>query len=268
MITNSQITPPILNISQRAFARLLLLYPREYRQEYGPLMAQLFKDCSREAIGQHGGSALLALWASTLLDLFKTAFEEHFKELTDMSKEKFIRLGGWALMVGAVSLSALLFGLGDFFTMGSLTMLLLLVGYLALRSRYGKAGGPIAKNGLAFSAVAALISAIGTLGLGLQQTGEVWWYLFFFGFLAQLVGLAIFGLACMRENLLPRWNALPLVGSVIVLGLMVVSLVYELATGTNMVADFNLINLVLVVPVVVYFVLGIQLQSSSQAAAR
>ncbi|MEX2143580.1 MAG: hypothetical protein WD740_03220 [Anaerolineales bacterium] len=271
MITNPQLTTsPILNFSQRAFTRLLVLYPREYRQEYGPLMAQLFKDCSREAIGQHGGSALLALWASTLLDLFKTAFEEHFKELTHMSKEKFIRLGGWALMIGAFGLLVLLFGLGEFatFGVGPLSMLLLLVGTLALRNRYGQSGGPGVKNALAFSALGAGVACIGTLGLALQQPGEVWWYMFFFGLMAQLVGQAIFGLACARQQLLPYWNGLPLVGSGIVPLMVVIGVIYEFATRASILESFSLINFLYVLPVSAYFVLGLQLQRGPVPVAK
>ena len=36
-------------LSVRLFERFLAAYPREYRREYGPAMAQLFRDQCREA---------------------------------------------------------------------------------------------------------------------------------------------------------------------------------------------------------------------------
>ena len=249
MITNPQLTtPPILNISQRAFTRLLVLYPREYRQEYGPLMAQLFKDCSREAIGQHGGSALLALWASTLLDLFKTAFEEHFKELTHMSKEKFIRLGGWALMVGAIFLMLIL-TVGSLETsfadplggrdawveymklgVGPLGMLLLLTGTLALRSAYGQVG----RTALSVSAVGAFAAAVGALGSGLLIPGDpVSWVLFFLGVVIHFFGLGVFAVNCVQRNVMPGVNWLLILGGFALPALGLFQIAIQLITGTD-----------------------------------
>lgn len=70
-----------LHTSQRLFARALYLYPRRFRQAYGEQVAQVFGDCSREALAAQGASGLILLWVSTLPDLLKTAAQEHFKEL-------------------------------------------------------------------------------------------------------------------------------------------------------------------------------------------
>jgi hypothetical protein len=213
----------LLNFSQRVFARLLVLYPRQYRQEYGPHMAQLFKDCSREAVSQNGSAALLALWISTLFDLLKTAFEENFKELNFMSKEKFVRLGGWALMLGPVLFVLTLFvgslevsyydPLGGreaaieylMLVLAPIAMLCFSVGALALRSRYGPQAGPAASNALAFSAFCAAVSTIGAVGLRLLIPGE-WWALTFGPLLFYLLGLAMFSWICIQRGVLPKWN--------------------------------------------------------------
>jgi hypothetical protein len=47
---------------------------------------------------------MFSLWMLTLLDLFSTAVEEHLHRETNMTKEKFIRLSGWALILAAVTL--------------------------------------------------------------------------------------------------------------------------------------------------------------------
>ncbi len=61
------------------YRRLLLLYPRSHRREYGALMAQLFQDQCRDLPAREDGSrrGLARLWGKTLLDLVCTAFYEH-----------------------------------------------------------------------------------------------------------------------------------------------------------------------------------------------
>ena len=284
MITNPRLTtPPILDFSQRAFTRMLVLYPREYRQEYGPLMAQLFKDCSREAIGQHGGSALLALWASTLLDLFKTAFEEHFKELTHMSKEKFIRLGGWALMIGAIFL-ILIITVGNLETsfddplggrdawveylklgVGPLCMLLLLTGTLALRSAYGQVG----RAALSVSAVAAFAAAVGALGLGLLIPGDaVSWGLFSLGAVIHFFGLGVFAVNCVQRNVMPGVNWLLVLGGFALPALTLFQIVVQQITGTDFYLGEWVSTSILGITAFSLLVVGYQLQRGTVSVAK
>jgi hypothetical protein len=70
-----------LDASQRLFARLLHMYPRRFRQEYGEQVAQVFRDCSKESLAETGIYGLLHLWLVTLPDLFKTSAQEHLKEI-------------------------------------------------------------------------------------------------------------------------------------------------------------------------------------------
>jgi len=268
----------LLNVSQRVFTRLLVLYPREYRQEYGPQMAQLFKDCSREVVGQSGAAALLTLWAATLLDLFKTAFEEHFKELTHMTKEKFTRLGGWALIAGGLLLLPLL-GLGDLETlMGGIgiylkaglaagTMLLLGTGALAMRNALGNEGGANGKNALSFSVAMAVIAAFGGIGLGLGLRGEIWWTLFFFGFVLHLLGVGIFGVLCMRARTLPGLNWLLVAGGLALPILTVYSLVLQFNGDPDYYPGAAFL-VPLVLTLLAYLAAGIQLLQAPALKAR
>ena len=140
-----------------------------------------------------------------------------------MSKEKFVRLGGWALMLGPI-----LFVLTQFIdsleisyydplggmdatleylklVLGPITMLSFSVGALALRSRYGAQAGPAASNALAFSAFCAAVSAAGAVGLGLLIPGE-WWGLTVGPLLLYLLGIAVFSWICIQRGVLPIWN--------------------------------------------------------------
>jgi len=263
----------LLEISQRVFTRMLVLYSREYRQEYGPQMAQLFKDCSRGAVGHGGAAALLTLWTATLLDLFKTAFEEHFKELTHMSKEKFTRLGGWALIVGALLLLPLL-GLGDLENwlgswsayinvgLGPLCMLLLATGTLALRNAYGSEASATGKAALGFSVIAAVVAGVGAVGLGLVLRGEIWWTLFFIGYMLHLLGIGLFGVTCIQKKALPGLNWLLAAGGLAMPTLGIVSIVIQFDVG--MLVTIVSIGLALLA----YFAAGSQLLRTPALKAR
>jgi hypothetical protein len=66
----------LLRISERVYRSLLLVYPREFRDTYGPQMIQVFGDSCRAEMGKMGLFGLLALWVRVLPDLVSTAFTE------------------------------------------------------------------------------------------------------------------------------------------------------------------------------------------------
>ena len=65
-----------MSLSILLYRLLLITYPREHHQTYGPLMLQAFRDqyCSASA---HGTLAVVTLWWHTLADLIVTAIREH-----------------------------------------------------------------------------------------------------------------------------------------------------------------------------------------------
>lgn len=71
-------TPWLLTISDRLYRLLLMGYPVSFRRRFGPEMAQVFRDCARDA-NQHGG--LLRLWIRTLGDFLATVPAEHLAAL-------------------------------------------------------------------------------------------------------------------------------------------------------------------------------------------
>lgn len=70
-----------LAASQKLFAQLLHWYPPGFREDYGDQIAQVFRDCSREALESGGIRGLIGLWLTTLPDLFKTALQEHLRQI-------------------------------------------------------------------------------------------------------------------------------------------------------------------------------------------
>ena len=66
----------MLRISERIYSAMLVLYPKEFRDAYGPHMTQVFRDKHREAVERAGVAGLIVLWARTVFDLLFTAFAE------------------------------------------------------------------------------------------------------------------------------------------------------------------------------------------------
>ena len=66
----------LVSLSERVYRALLTMYPKEFRQEYGPQMNQLFRDQCREELDSGGVVALAGLWFRTLLELVSTARRE------------------------------------------------------------------------------------------------------------------------------------------------------------------------------------------------
>ena len=73
--------PKIVNnravaVSQTIYGWLLRAYPPAHREEYGPAMAQLFRDQCREAWRESKGWGIMKLWLRVLPDLVKTSIIE------------------------------------------------------------------------------------------------------------------------------------------------------------------------------------------------
>ena len=89
-----------IDASVAAYRALLHLYPTEHRDQYGPHMLQVFRDCCRDAYHQRYTLGLLDLWLTTILDLTKTALEERTRRGTTMNREAIIRASGLAAALG------------------------------------------------------------------------------------------------------------------------------------------------------------------------
>ena len=93
-------SPQSLPLSLVIYRSLLVLYPSEYRREYGPHMLQLFADCYRDAYTSAGTMGVVHLWLFTLIDLVKTVLEERSRQRISLTKQLFVRLSGLAAMLG------------------------------------------------------------------------------------------------------------------------------------------------------------------------
>ena len=82
-------------LSERVYRALLVVYPKEYRREYGELMVQMFRDRMRYDGGRFRGPVI---WMQIISDLAVSAIEEH-RRGGDMKKR---------MRIEAASLAALL----------------------------------------------------------------------------------------------------------------------------------------------------------------
>jgi uncharacterized protein involved in exopolysaccharide biosynthesis len=70
-----------LAASQKIYGWLLRAYPPAHRAEYGPAMAQLFRDLGRDAWNEAQGWGMVKLWLRVLPDLVDTSIRERIATL-------------------------------------------------------------------------------------------------------------------------------------------------------------------------------------------
>ncbi len=279
-MVKNQTDPQMVNISNWAYALLLVFYPTPFRREYGSQMAQVFRDCCLKTHRQSGLPGLLSLWTLTLFDWLKTVLEEQTQRGTEMTREKFIRLTGWGMILSGVSLllgflasnmdavlGRTLMGreVGRYEVISNVLILagslLLVFGFIGLLLRYGKQSGRPGKITLMGGIFFGLLSLLGYWGLGISDTSWAW-TIWFISFTMIFVCLALFGLLTLRQKLLPRWNALPVFAGIGIPLYVLISIIWEAFTDTGA-SDQGVGLLMLLLTVVGLGLLGFTLQGDS-----
>ena len=217
----------ILRLSEALYRRVLHLYPADFRETYGVHMARTFRDCLRECYQRRGFGALLPLWAATLLDLLKTAAEEHMQRSIEMSKTLLSKIAGPTLMLGG--LLWMLSGLHQFETIywdefggfdlvyeigGILfgaAILPLVIGLIGLHLTYKERVGSLGRLGLLAPYGGLAITLVALAYSLLNPAVDDWWYGFMMGLLLIMCGMILFGIDALRRSTFPRWNYAPLV---------------------------------------------------------
>jgi hypothetical protein len=226
---------PMIVFSVKFYEWLLVAYPARFRKEYGSQMVEVFRDCCLRAFRQGGMNGMTSLWAVTLLDLIRSLITEYLHKETSMTRPKFIRLSGWALMTGAAAFLPFLIMvmlvatrynpiplgwyvlelMADFGLLyGSI---LLPIGMLGLRARYGREVGELGKGILLAGALGG-----GTLFsimlFGMKYVPEdlyLFAEIFVIGLCLQFLGLLLFGALALVRKPLPRGNSLPLTAGLV-----------------------------------------------------
>lgn len=226
--------PQSVTLSVRVYRRMISAYPHNFRREYSQPMLQAFRDSCRQAYLEGGAPALPVLWMRTGLDYLKTIVEEYARGGTAMTREKFYKLSGWALMLAAFAfITGFSIGGGEtayddplggsdgFYEYGQLILIpaalfLYTVGMGGMLARYGSASGGLGKIGLVIATIGSALSFLGSIPLYalLAQWMGPWWNIMIYSLMGMLVGLSLFGVAALRTKPLGKWNALPLLTAV------------------------------------------------------
>jgi hypothetical protein len=221
-------------LSERVYAALLILYPVEYRREYGRLMLQLFRDVTRERYRAQGVAGVALWWCRTLCDLALTALEQRRKVRFIVSKATFVQLTGILLILGGV-LGALAafsqFQPDDHYTYHGIYQIFILLlgpaylliglGCIGLTLGYDKTFGKVGQWMMVLTAFGSLVMAVGLVASRIQES---LWAVWMVGGILHTVGLTGFGLLHLRKPMLPMFRAFPLMLAsgwvVMVLGLL------------------------------------------------
>ncbi len=73
----------IIDLSTRLYSLFLQVYPADFRRVYGTRMLRVFRDSCRDALRQHGATALVPFWLQTLSDLFLSACQERWSVIKE-----------------------------------------------------------------------------------------------------------------------------------------------------------------------------------------
>lgn len=137
-----------------------------------------------------------------------------------MSKPELIKWSGWAFIAGALTFITILSNSDPISIPGSeISAILLAVGLLGLRARYGEHIGGFGKNSLLLGAsgpfLLVIFIALGLAGiLTVTRITEGFWILIFGGSTMALLGLTLFGLAALVSKPMARLNWLPVVAGI------------------------------------------------------
>lgn len=224
---------PAIAISVKVYQILLAVYPAKFREEYGAEMLQLFRDCCVRAFDQNKINGMLGLWAMTLPDLIRSVIAEHLHKEIGMTNPKFIRFSGFALLTGFASFLPFLIAeilletrfsllvngwyVSDILQVSALTYacLLLPIGILGLRLRYGRQIGTFGRGAL----TAGVLGGCGfyILLLSSRMWGGLYvpFVIFHSGYLLMFLSLFIFGILTLRYKILSQGNGLPLAAGLI-----------------------------------------------------
>jgi hypothetical protein len=209
-----------MTLAEQIYRALLLLYPADYRHEYGDLMLQIFRDVSRDKYRRQGIGGIVLWWCRTLLDLTLTVIEQRRRTKLTMSKSTFAQLADNLLFIGGAFIALAAFSQfqpGDhstyhgiyqiFIWLFGLGALLVGLGCIGMGLRYDQSTDVLEQWTLYLSGGSALVMAVGIFAMTIDDSlGSIW----LGSGILHGVGLTLFGLLHLRRPSLPIFRGLPL----------------------------------------------------------
>jgi hypothetical protein len=210
-----------------AYRALLALYPADFRRDYTGLMAQAFRDVSRDTYRRDGLAGITLWYGAALFDLAISVIEQRRKEPFVMSKSLLPAWAGKLLIAGGICLALSSFsqlqpGSHEAYT-GIYQVSILFIGpayvliglaCFGLPTRYKAAFEPLTRITLYVAGVGALLSIV---GFALTPLVNEWfWAVAMVGLILHIIAMIVFGFANATRPVLPtfvRW--LPLMTGVL-----------------------------------------------------
>lgn len=197
-----------------------------------------------------------------------------------MTSEKFIKLSGWALMIGPILFlvgwlassrpqyspyNAAALPIDRYANLAAMPLVaaglaLISLGLVGMLLRYGSKSRAAAAW-LGLGVLGALSACFGSLWMGLDTEGYGWIF-FFIGLFIQFFALTLFGLTNLGLRLLPRWNGLPLVAGIWIPAYLLFAGLFQLALGSTIISGETIFNYLWALSFVMFFGLGYLLQSN------
>lgn len=200
----------LLKLSNQIYKLLLYVYPVRFRREFGREMTQVFRIDTRRTLDEYGLATFISLWLTILIDLQKTALNEHLREIVQKPNSKFIRLAGIAMTIGGALWTVPFSGwLGDISVKVQLLMalpglILAALGVLGLHLRLRASGSQLSTPafGLALTGVFLILTRVVTVLLtGPPETNEMF-FIIIAGVVFLAIGLIVMGgIALIRQAL-------------------------------------------------------------------
>jgi hypothetical protein len=154
---------------------------------------------------------MVRLWALTLLDFLRSVLEQHLQKETHMSKSQLIKFSGWAFILGSFTFLAFLANSNEPASLAESVIgsILLAIGMLGLRARYGDRAGGFGSTVLLAGVIGmvvlyvllaslALMVSSGFLSVDQILPSDRAWILLFGGPAILLPALTLFGLSGLR----------------------------------------------------------------------
>jgi hypothetical protein len=250
--------PLIVKVSLVVYRLLLFTYPAHFRNEYARWMTQAFHDQCLRAYRMSGLAGMAPLWLFTVLDCFKTSFEQHSMNGLAMTRALFTRISGWCLMFGVAAIllgvlsTTLYSGTTDpqnwlyrpydpLLRAGQLILiptwvLLTAVGIAGLYARFGVASSRVGRSALVLGVLGG-IASFGFLTV-MELAGEnelaMVWEMVMIGLLFMFGGLFVFGLSSIHERKLTERSWLSLATGGLFLLMMALSIILAAEMPSNL----------------------------------
>jgi hypothetical protein len=208
----------VVERSVKIYRALLWLYPSEYREEYGWLMTQLFRDKATSAYLHDGFLGLVMCGLNTLLDLIVSVVRERQERDLTISDEPLKTFHPYLLMAGGVllamaSISQLqpddhysFYGIYALSMIGlPVAIVTLIAGLYGMRTWFCKRAGVLGQLGISASVLGGTIAPILMFML---PFGEVIWGAMMLGFALLFGGVVLMGIDVLTRSTMPGWVGL------------------------------------------------------------